>query len=94
MNCTARFPDNTGLSSCKEAIVSSSVYLSFAFLSKDTRKVLKLLQKQYLIVSVSREAVEDLGEKVRVAPLVIQYIDRQDSRKVFEWVIEPHEINY
>ena len=66
--------------------------------SKNTRKALKLLLKQYGIEEIRKEPNEFQDNIiVRESPFVIKYFDRFSndiqSRKYFEWIIPSNEFD-
>jgi hypothetical protein len=93
MNCSSSII-GTGIGGCRPDMNQKTQNLSI-LLSKQERKALKLLSKQYIVESFHMDPVEFQGERiVRENPLVITYFSPEDPSKKFEWKLDPIETKY
>ena len=101
MNCCARLPD-IGLEKCKVDFVKVTKELSIRA-SGETKKVLRLLVKQYNIISISQEGFDNgdtyfetvCGRVVGIIepkPIKVKYF-LYDPKIVFTWEFTERELN-
>jgi hypothetical protein len=78
-------------SSCGETMNERLRY-GMVTLSANTRKILKLLTKQYVIYSIRKDANLVKKDNVKESEIVITYFSQSNPKDLFEWKFDSREL--